>query len=606
MGDMKRWVVCAVALGVALTLVPGVAMGEAAKPAATTKATTTRAAGPQNFLDAVPAEAWGFVAIPNLKTFDKKLGDLSEKLTFPIDSPLTLAMGTLGIADGLREDAGLGVVVLDPTAYGIPPDCLVLLVPTTKAELLLEAFEPEKADEGLTKIDLMGQALYTVPKGGFLVVGADKTAVKYVADAKKGISTLLKPDQVARYNKGDLFAMVNLRPAIEMAKPFAGSVVGMLMMGSMDGDPDAAEEIQKTAEEIVNLLDELNTLEIALGLDDAGIQLSFFLTFLDGTITKKIAAADAKPTALLTGLPKDAYILAMGVKGSKSAESSLEKGLMGLFMSRPEVSNVIDKAKLEELYELGKQLEGMTGDVGMSVSTLPEGGDGMLGMSIVWESTDVKGATELLRKVIEGYKSLFKGEEIAKVLSALTIKAGAEKIGGVSVDHIVLDMAQIAGDDPDMQSGMAVVQKVVGKEGLLFRLAPAGDKHFVLTLGGGAKRLEEVMKVAAAGKGPLAEDAGVMKVRKKLPKKRMFELYVAVDQLLKAIRGISGSTDVPLMGQINAPLGMSLAAEKNYGRFDLVVPIELVVEIKNLVLQAMMGGFGGGAGGGEKPAEPSF
>ncbi len=594
----KRWVTYAAALGLVVALLPQVQAEEAAKPA--TKV-APKPAGPQKFLDAVPDDAWGFVAIPSLKNLDQKLGALSEKLNFPIDSPLTLAMGQLGIADGLREEAGLGLVVLDPTEYGTPPDMLVLLLPTTDAKALLEVFDPQETEDGLMRIDLMGEEVFALVKGGFLAVGPEKTAVKHVAGAKKGIAGLLKKDQVDRYKKADIFAMLNLRPAIEMAKPLAGQAVAMLMMDAMDEDPDADERIQKTAQQVVDLLEELNTLEIALGLDDAGLQLSFYLTFLEGEVVKTIAACKGTPSALLAGLPKDKYILAMGVKGGgETKEGGLQDGLAQLALSRSEVGSVIDKAKMAELQKIEKQLEAKAGDSGVSISLLPENSDGMLALTAVWQMKDTKDSMALIRKMVEGYKGVFKDEDIAKVLAGLTCKADAEKVGGVSVDHIKLDLSQLEADDQEVAEIVAVLNKVFGKDGVLIRLAPAGDKHMVATMGGGAKRLEEVIKIASAGKCPLAEDDGVMKARKKMPKNRLFELYVAVDELLKIVKEISGMQEIPQMEKVGAPVSISLAAEKNYGRLDLLIPTELIVEIKNVAMEAM---FGGGMGGG---TEPSF
>ena len=612
---VKRWMTCLAVLGLVLTLAPSV---RAEAPADATKAAAakpaSKAAGPKDLLEAIPDEAWGFVAIPKLSNLDRKLGALSEQLNFPVDSPLMLAVGQLGIADGLREDGGLGVVVLDPTEYGTPPDMLVFLVPTTDSQALLEVFEPQDAGEGAMRIDIMGQELYAITKGGFVVLGPDKTSVKYVAEAKKGIRGTLQPGQIERYKKGDIFALLNLRPAIEMVKPLAGQVVAMLMMGAMDDDPTAGERIQNTAEEIVNLLDELSSLEVSLALDDDAVTLSIFLTFQEeGAITKKIASCDAKPAALLAGLPKDAYMLAVGVRGTageEAGESTLQQGLMELAMSRSEVGQVVDKEKMKETQKLSKALAAKMGNVGISVSVLaPAGGAtqaaqsdaGMVGVTVVSEVDDVAGAMGLIRKLIESYKGVFKDEDMAKAMSSLTCKPDAEKVGDVSVDHISLDLAAAAGGDEQVLGALEVAKKVLGKEGMLIRVAPAGDKHIVATLGGGKARIAQAVKDASSGKSPLAEDEGVQKARKKMPKSRMAEVYVSVNQLLKAVKAITGSEEVPIMEDINAPLGISLSAEKNYGRLDVVLPMELVIEIKNVALSAI---FGGGFGGGG--ASPSF
>ncbi len=578
----------------------------AAEPTESKPASTSTApAGPKDLLDAIPDEAWGFVAIPNLKTFDGKLGDLGEKLNFPIGSPIALAMGQLGIAEGLREDGGVGLVVLDPTQYGTPPDMLVLLLPTTDAKALLTAFNPQDAGEGLQKIDVMGKSLTVASKGGFVVVGTEKSSVKFVAEAKKGIRGQMKPENMERYSKSDIYAMVNLRPAIEMAKPLAGQVVAMVMMGAMDGDPEAAERIQKTAQDVVNLLDELTTLEITLGLDDVGLSAGFILSFNDGSITKKIASIQKATIPMLAGLPKDAFLLAMAMRGSEPGDGAIQQGIMDLVMTRPEVSKVIDKAKLTEVTKLANALRANIRDYNLSISALPEGADGKVALAAVIQTTDVKATLEGIKKLVEGYKGVAKDESAQKALEGVVYKAGAEKVGEVSVDQITVDLAKIPG--MENESGIVdTVKNVIGKDGVVIRVAPAGDKYVVVTLGGGTKHLEGVLKVATAGGCPLAEDPGIGKVRKRMPKDRLFELYLSADRILKVVKAVTGSDQVPVMPDINAPLGISLAAEKNYGRLDIVLPIELIVEIKNIALQVIMGGgFGGGGSGGTTPS-PSF
>jgi hypothetical protein len=599
---------CAAGLAFLLLAAPQVWAEEAAKAEAPKPAATSTApAGPTDLLEAIPDEAWGFAGIPNLKAFDGKLADLAEKLNFPIGPPIALAMGQLGVGEGLRETGGVGLVVLDPTQYSMPPDDMAILLPTTDAKALMSAFNPQDAGEGLQKIEIMGKGLFIMPKGGFVVIGTDKNTVKFIAEAKKGIRKSMKPECIERYGKADLYAMVNLRPAIEMAKPLAGQVVSMFMLGAMDGDENAAERIQKTAQDVVNLLDELTTLEISLGFDDVGLQLSFFLSFNEGTITKKIATLKATPSALLAGLPKEPYLVAMGVQGGEPGDSTLQQGIMDMLMSRPEVGKYLDKAKMGELQKLGNALRANVRDYGLTISLMPEGSDGMLGITGVWQTTDVKATMEGIQKLVEGYKGMSKDEKVNKFLASLSYKAGAEKVGDVSVDQVTLDLSKILAavrEVSDMPPSTAPagespvelkVKKAIGKEGIVFRIAPAGDKNVVCTLGGGLKRLEEVMKLAAAGQCPLSEDPGIVKDRKKLPKARMFELYVSADRILKVVKAITGSEQVPVMPEINAPLAVSLAAEKNYGRLDLVVPTELIVEIKNIVLQVMMGGgFGGG------------
>ncbi len=611
MTQKKQWLSSLAALGMVLALVPQVRAEEAAKakkPAAEAKKpAATKAAGPKDLLKAIPGTAWGFAAIPNVRSFDAKIATLLEQLNFPVGSPIALLMGQLGIAEGLREDAGLGVVLLDPMEYGMPPDDLAILVPTTNSKALLEVFEPQDAGNSTKMIDIMGQELFVVEKGGFVVIGMDKSSVEFTGKAEKGIAGLMSDEQTGRYKKSDIYAMVNLRPAIEMAKPLAGQVFAMMMMDQMDADPDAGEKIQQEAQKIVDLLDQIQALELALTMDDAGVQLAAYLTFSkEGGITKMIASQKDVQPPLLAGLPGDNFIVALGLERTKSEEQGmLGKMIMDAIMSRPEVSQIIDKEKMQAIQTMGYEILGNMTNIGVSVSLPPEGAppdSGMICLAEVLQTDDVKGTMAKVKKVVEAYKGVFKDETAASVMSTLAYKSDAEKIGDVSVDHITLDLSKAAGSDPQMQGAADMAKKILGEEGVLVRLAPAGDKRIVVTLGGGSKKMEQIMKDAAAGKSPLAEVKGVEKVRAKMPRRRFFEMYLGVDELLKVIKTVMGSQEIPVMAPVDAPLGVAVSAEKNYGRLDIILPTELLVAIKDVALQAMFGGgFGGGAA-----VEPSF
>ncbi len=602
---MKRWTTLLALTGVLLAAAPSVWAEEAAKPAAEAETEpSTKPTEPLNLLDAIPADAWGFVAIPNLDKFDGKLGMLAEQLSFPVGSPIALLMGQLGIADGLRSKAGLGLVILDPMEYGMPPDDMAVLVPTTNWAALLEVFEPQKDEDGTMRIDLMGQQLYAVPKGGFVVLGTDKASVKFVAKAPKGIAKSLKPDQVERSTKSDLYAMLNLRPAIEMARPLVGQVVAMLMMDSMDGNPDAAEQIQKSTQEIVDLVDQINALELALALEESGIQLSAFLTFKeDGDIAKTIQTAKLTPTPMLAGLPSGPYIVALGYKRAEGQEpSGLQKMIMDLVMSQSQLGDMIDMEQLAAIQKVGDMLMRKMTSMGMVVTLLPAEVPGEAALTEVIETSDPKGTSEAVLKAVEMYKTLFKDPTAKAMMEAVSCKANAEQIAGASVNHIKFDMAKAGEVMPELAQASDTVTGILGEEGLLVRVGAVGEKHVVITVGGGAKHFETVAGNVKAGKTPLYENKGIEKIRSKMPKERFFELYLAVDELLKAIQALTGSMEIPTMSKIEAPLGVCLSAKKNYGRLDIVLPIELIIEIKNVALEAM---FGGGFGGGGA-TEPSF
>ena len=145
--------------------------------------------------------------------------------------------------------------------------------------------------------------------------------------------------------------------------------------------------------------------------------------------------------------------------------------------------------------------------------------------------------------------------------------------------------------------------RVVGKEGMLIRVAPAGADKVVVSFGGGPKRLATARELVAKGQAPLATDPGVKRVSPKLATARTGEFYLAVDNALQLVKSVMTAVgegeEFPFaIKQINAPLAYGTSVTKDASRLDVFIPMELVLYVKDLVMQAMGAAMGGAMGPG--------
>jgi hypothetical protein len=191
--------------------------------------------------------------------------------------------------------------------------------------------------------------------------------------------------------------------------------------------------------------------------------------------------------------------------------------------------------------------------------------------------------------LLAGLKNVVVNEDVRAALQHLVHKPQAEQIGDLVVDHIELDMS---GLEEVTEEDKEILKKVLGPDLLRVRIAPVGKDILVMVFGGGSKRLAAVADLAAKGKAPLAGDPGIMHVASKLPKARLSEVYLAFDHLLQLVLRVAelSGTTLPVQPVENAaPAGFSSSCYDNSLRVDVFVPMELIVAVKDVIMQIMAG-----------------
>jgi hypothetical protein len=181
-------------------------------------------------------------------------------------------------------------------------------------------------------------------------------------------------------------------------------------------------------------------------------------------------------------------------------------------------------------------------------------------------------------------------EDVKKVLDNVQYKADAEKVAGMSVDHVYVDLPKIQDVD---EADITAIKKIVGKDGLLVRLAALGDDHVAMLFGGGSKRVEQVAELLKKGEMPLVEDDGLKAIAPHLPKgKRFFEMYIAGDTAMKMINevAVAAGEDKPItveIPEIKAPLAVVGTVEKDAQRVTIFAPMKLIKGVKDVVMGVM-------------------
>jgi hypothetical protein len=591
----------------------------------------------------IPADAWAAVIIRDLKGVDEKVIGIGQELGLPVGpgsmvgDPLMMLKGMLGIGEGLQDKGSVALVLLkteELNAEALSKN-VVLLVPCTEPKTFLEQFatpgapageaaqgqseekpaakenekEKEKEKEGaetqpaalpkgVVKISLMGKPNYGAVKGKFAVLAPEAAAITSYLAAKGSMKSSLSPDRLALVEKKiDLFVWVNVAGAGPAVKDtIKSSLMGIMLMASMS-DPTIANQVQPLIQNVEKFLEETASLQLGLAVARTGFDLDLYMQAKPDTeMAKSIAERQASETSLLINLPAEKFILAVGAASNTKPED-IKQGMTAIngFLDRPAVKNACDPEKLAEFRKILDQLMELgvgKGHTSLTVSRLPEGENGMIGMTFVGRvPKDAKKWLEDVRKLIPLGLGMVTDEDARKFLDAITYKPDAEKIGDIQVDQIAVDLTKISALD---ESDIAAIKRIAGKEGPVVRIAALDDAHVAMLFGGGPKRVEEVAAIVKKGEAPLASEPSLKTVAPYLPKgKRFFEMYVAVDTLLRTINDVAAaagekSKPIPVeIPEMEAPLAVVGTVGKDSQQINIYVPMKLVKNVKDIATAAM-------------------
>lgn len=612
----KRWILTGLGLAVAC-LMPLAAAHAADAPAAVSTG------DPTAVLKAVPADATAFVAIRSLKELDQDIQDSAKALGLPpntIPSMLDWAKGSLKLGDGFNESGSMALVVLSLAEVKSPDELqnrIAVFVPATDAEALAKSMGGEKEGD-FYKLEVGGNPTVAAAREGFVVIGPSEDAVKAAVQAKgDGLMKALPADRRKMFAQQDLFVWANFRGVSkELRDTLKEELTKAMSSGGMPGALMAMQE--GNFAQLAKIMEEGQELGVAASLDaKRGLTASFFMIMRPETdLGKQVAAMKPSTGSLLVGLPDEPVIFAMGSVASPDTEKQLQQALDQL-LTEDTVGDTIPKEKLDSLKSGAVKLLGTVEQMSIGVSGLPaEGGEGMIGATFVakvkdseqWKAEARKFFATVKDVAVEAAKKEGEAEDAVKqVADAVQWKQDAEKVEGAAVDQLAVDISKLPDTDPDT---VDEVKKVIGKEGVLVRVASVGKNHVAITFGGGAKRFATIAGLAGKSDAPLAKNADLKKVADRIPAgPKLMEGYFNLDQLLAVIMNISNEVGagipIPLMMKNAAPIAFTAVKLGETGQqVEVLIPMELMKSTADLVRPFLMMGMGGGPGGDEEPAPP--
>lgn len=545
----------------------------------------------------LPEDTMAYLVAPSLKHLDtdyqQALADLQlQAMTPPPFNSLSGALKSWQPAfAGLDENGPVAVLFLPVTNLMEFNTHQVIVLPVADPKAMLEGLGGKAGDDKVWEVTFMGQPSFAATAEKRVYVCRSREVAAKMASAKLGLDAKLKPAELKSLEGLDLALWIDTDRVLKVLKPQIDMMTAMMVGMQASSGPFGAKQAESTKKQIDRLVDGMTSLVIGIGLDKAGLDLRIGTNIRPGSELAKQSKSRITSEPLLRGLPADQFAVAFGavLHPEYAGEAAKQFDVYAEMLTGVEG---VDKAKADELKKTVQDMLGLAKAFRVSVEALPPGENGFLGVSVIAESSDAKRWLELEGKLIELAKAIagevkaeVAGEEVKAFASAVTFNAEAESISGRKVAQLKLDISKFPDADEDDIEGAT---KLLGKEGLTFRMAAPDANTMLVTFGGGAAYMDRLMQSAAKNEPALESSASVKKSASGVPAERNAVLYVAADRLIGMINQAMKAVDeeeLPVrLPAGTSPIAMASTGGDDWGRMDLFVPTDVIVAGKNAAM----------------------
>lgn len=572
---------------------------------------------PTTVLRAIPADSTAFMVVRNLSETNKDLVEIARALGFSLGSgpesifpaPLEWAKESFGLNNGLADNGSVAFVVpncQDAQTIDEVTSRVAILLPTSDPNALIASLGPQK-DGDVTTVNLAGEPYVATKRDGFVVLGRTAEAAKAAASAGgEGILSKMSPDRIKAYASSDVFAWGTPKGVSAAVRAEAQQALGGFMaMAGVETMPAADEQMK----EINNLMDETEEVSGAITVDQRGLGLSGCFRVKPGSeLARRMNLTKVSEGPLLTGLPNEPTVLAAGVvTAAGRVEDQMRKAVDAMFSPPPEGASPED---IKQLKDALINLWSTTDRVGVSLSNVPtESGQSTVGLTIVAEVKDSRKWTDSAHRAFDLGKSMIAGSakaegqdeaQVRAVMDGVQWKKAAGQAGDLPIEQITVDLSKLPDFSPE---DIEAMKGLFGSQGMAVQIVNVDDRHVVLAVGGGLDRLGRICETVKKGEAPLASSESVQKVASRMPEgPRLMEGYLNVDQALNLFSNVMTRMNQPLPVQLTmrnaAPLAFTVTrVDDTAQEVHVIVPVELMVSIKETaapLVQMFLGGMGGG------------
>ena len=553
-------------------------------------------------LAVIPEDAMGFVCVPSIKSLDsdyqQAISDLGlqQFIQPPMNSLIGMIRQFVPFLEGMDETGSLALVFMPVENIFELQMKQVVLIPTKEPKAMIEAMQGQAAEEDLWSVTIQGQPAYVAVGKGRLILAKQAEVAKAVKSSSASIGGKLKAHEKKGMEGLDLVVWIDGNRLFTLLKPMLDSVIAPMLMMQQSAGGFQAKSAELNKKQIDMMVNGMSSLMLGLSLDKSGLGLRFAMTGKPGSEMAKQLKLKNTSDSLLKGLPDGEYVFAFGQTADPEQTRTALKDQLDTWFDLGAETDKVDAEKLGQLKALIEEAAPMITGLRGSIEVLPAGPDGLFGVAIIADTSDSKKALELKGKLIELGREILadaagktENDELRQFHDALAYEKDAEEIAGVQVQHLKLDLAKVEDIDEEDRED---ILRVIGKEGVLVRLAPVGPRKVVAGFGGGTEWMAALIEQAKKSEAPLDSDPGIMKTASGVPKERASVAYLAVDRILAAANRVANALEeepLPVqMPSIDAPLAMASSGGDGWVRFDMFAPTELLVASKNAAM-IMMG-----------------
>jgi len=552
----------------------------------------------------LPSDALGFICVPSLKQLDanyqQAISDLG--LQAMIQPPMNSLVGAIKqfapMFASLDETGVFALVFMPAETVEQLGSSMAVLIPAGDPKGMLEGMGGQAGEGGIWTVNLYGQPAFAAAGEKRVFVAKTADVAKKVVANKGGLDSKLKPADLKSLEGLDVALWVDGERLLKLLKPQIDMMTSMIMMMQSGGGALGAKQGEATKQQIDMFVEGAASASLGVSLKKPGLDLRFAMTAKPGTELAKRNKIKTTTSSLLTGVAPDKYMLVFGgISDPAQVQTSMKD--LDPYIGMLESIEGVGKETVGQLRSVVEEWASLMTGVRGCIEALAPGPEGLFGVSLLMETSDSQKwvdlagrAVETGKKLLSEAKSTTAKDDIKKVLEAITHNPDAEQVGGAKVGHLKFDVAKIEGvDEEDLEE----MTKVLGKHGLLFRIAAADAKTVVVTFGGGTSYLTRSLEAAKKKDAPLDNDGGIKKVSAHLPNDRASVAYIAVDNVIAGIQNALKALDeedLPFkMPALQAPLAITSTGQAESVRMDVFFPTELLVAGKNVVM-ALQGGNG--------------
>ena len=567
-----------------------------------------------NVLEQVPDSALFAVKVANLQQTSKKLAQLAKDFGVAgfipqAADPLGALKQQAGVTKGLNETGEFAIAMISPKSSNLKEDKSVLmLVPVSNFADFIGNFADAKTEAGISEVTFPGdgEATFIADWGTYAVLSPSKELVAKPPGTLK--PTGLTKDESTKH---DFIVYANFARITPDTKEQieAGFEKALAKIDEADSKVEAKyRPLTKVA--LTQLmgaartyLAETEASTIGITIADAGINTTIVNQFKpDSYLGKTAASVKNTDVTLLTGLPAMKLLAYGGAAYDPAITSKIIDDIGApIFTELGKVEGQADTVKLINNYR--EALKANTGVIFAMPAPANIGQEGIIQQVQIY-----RGGGAAMKKSINDGTELFKafattmGGIDGGVKTELETKPNAKTIEGVSLDQIKIKMT--GGEGPEAAQMQQMMSMMYGPGGLSYDFGVIGKDDLILSAGGATDAtLGAFIKANAEAKDNFSTADHIKATADQLPKKRVLEYFIALDEIVNTGVAAAGQFGMPIQVQLPPelpPIGVTVGAEGNTIRIDSHIPsttIQSIIAAGMQVFMQMQGGGPGGPGG---------